>query len=123
MIEAKELRVGNWVNYSGDIIQIKLINGHSDYDDYTPIPLTEEILIRAGLEQKRGYLEISVGRDLYPDYGFEITTDYNEEGDYTLQLWVNGEFRIMKDIKYLHTLQNVWHSLTKKELTIKPITP
>lgn len=84
----------------------------------SPIPITEELLLRAGFEKKResGTIEM-----YYFDNGvfkFSLThgvylqdTAY-DEGDYT------NTYRI--EIKYVHHLQNVVYDLTGQEITLKP---
>ena len=113
-MEAKELRIGNWVLVENDHETIKAItqtaflcvlDGKGDgymqlHKDVYPIPLTEEWLIKFGFER---------WNDVYNFYhklnGVEI-----ENGN----IYVGHG----NEIKYVHQLQNLYFALTNKELTI-----
>jgi len=110
-MKAAELRIGNWINYLGSgEVQIKdakaLFNSMEQFDypypKVSPIPLTEEWLIKFGFDGQ----------------------DYNL---FTIELSRN-QFMILKDewlivisnnCKYVHQLQNIYFALTGEELTIK----
>ena len=118
-MEAKELRIGNWVN-----IGLKSSDLRTDYDAitssglmdlqvnkerssfiYEPIPLTEEWLVKFGLNDK-----------YYFAGGLRLIKD-EEEGYY-----LSSELRCGFDlptIKHVHQLQNLYFALTNEELTIK----
>lgn len=88
--------------------------------DISPIPLTEEWLERFGFEKREG----SVGDSFYiginpvtKDWMFDIVwlknmMDYSYED---FPFYRNGHFRI----QYVHTLQNLFFSLTGQELELK----
>lgn len=122
MIQANEIRIGNWINIQShnqyaQIIEIK--SGRPDNRDFvrisspnldtqfaveisqiSPIPLTEEILLKAGFEKDTGefylYKDITVRKTYYSDYFWRF---------------IFKQQRI-KDIKYLHDLQNTIFALT-----------
>lgn len=107
-MEAKDLRIGNYVYNNGRLDQIK--DGH-DIDHvrnnpnypHNPIPLTEEWLLKFGFEKLEG-------RD--DTFFFQLNnvqiTDYNVSGyDY-------DSF----NIKHVHQLQNLYSALTNEELKI-----
>jgi hypothetical protein len=122
-LTANELRIGNLINYweyvSGvwkiskvDWADIK-IQSIDPIDNYRPIPLTEEWLLK---------------------FGFEVNTDYASEDNnwydylknyvrismpYFTYNFENGESEI--EIKYVHQLQNLYFALTGEELTIKEL--
>ncbi|MDV3882965.1 hypothetical protein CMU04_06490 [Elizabethkingia anophelis] len=115
-MEGKELRIGNYIKHSelSDITEVIavgkdyihiLFNNETLYESikwFTPIPLTEEWLLKFGFEIdngwfKIGYLKLLPIRDLYYRAIVPIT----------------------KDIKYVHQLQNLYFALTGEELTIK----
>lgn len=117
MIKVEELRVGNWVK-SLELVEdyennpnptdwvyrkIDCIQDLFDHDDFEPIPLTEEILLKCG------NVTPCVSKYLY-HVGFFM-------GEF------NGTTLYFKDlhltIKYLHELQNLRYVLTGKELNIE----
>lgn len=116
MIDVKELRLGNLVKspiieYGAiNIVGLNAIN--SGNHKYEPIPLTEEWLIKLGFWSKyksthkqwctKGICIQQAGDT--DDEGNEIPT--KQEFTY--------DFKI--DIKYVHTLQNLYFALTQKEL-------
>ena len=126
MIQAKELRIGNWA-YSPimeDNIKVDCITGSINVE---PIPLTEEWLIKFGFEldgeQINGkyykkqlnyssgftdYLSIGdKGDDKSPIYLFDLTSDY-------------GKFFVLPyHYKHVHQLQNLIFALTGEELETK----
>jgi hypothetical protein len=105
MIQAKELRIGNWISYNDASYQIISIflNGASigsqirPEEDLTPIELTPEILEKCGVI-KDGQLTFG--------YLFD-----KEKGLF----YYNTPTVI---VKYLHQLQNLYFALTGKELEI-----
>lgn len=121
MIKANELRVGNWVIDPVDG-RMKTTNiyqiGKHQIDDtntnYLPIPLTPEILEKAGFvkyqyggnNQFEGY-KVRWSKDSI--YGF-LTSD----NIFALL----GFERRHQNIKYLHQLQNLYFALTGEELEI-----
>jgi hypothetical protein len=105
MIEAKELRIGNWV-YA---LKSKPEPVKIDDDrfpiyatrDYSPIPLTPEILKKAGFIISEAVAEADIIELNRAPYYFELKT---------------GNEKVV--IKYLHQLQNSFFALTGQELEI-----
>lgn len=133
MIQANELRIGNWVNdikgggYNNPgLVQVRTIgseginswqdmsaSGCTKYEDLQPIPLTPEIL------EACGFINTHYGYN-HKDEDFEI-----DDGSNYLQYSYNdNEYSFGPEIKYLHQLQNLYFALTQKELkyTIMKIT-
>lgn len=140
MIEANELRIGNYIK---DIKHNRLVQYHSiegswnsvrvNYKQgsgiYTlnlensilqnkcqiePIPLTEEILLKCGFEKEENK-SFAAGTEVifytFKKDGFIYNT--------IQQQWWFGN-QIETDIDYLHELQNIYYwSKNKKELEIK----
>ena len=131
-MEASELRIGNLVmaNVDNDIIQLRVDeilwfdhlgytlrmwvgkNRESKIDlplhSAEPIPLTDELLLRCGLD-KVGLFYVS--KDVPPSpFRFLL-------GKVEGYCYIEYRQRIVK-IMYLHQLQNIYFSLTGKELDV-----
>ena len=139
-MEAKELRIGNYIKSHDEIIEVSSIEdgiksnivscvcGYANIGDtkdvfiygieigeVEPIPLTEEILLSCGFE-KIDTKNIPLG---YYYAKFPICIIPNESGndieimdnDYSINMGNNSP-------KYLHQLQNLYFALTGKELEI-----
>jgi hypothetical protein len=132
MINANELRIGNYVYYKKENPEtifriVGIVNDETDsegkvngvyefYDAFydieyiLPIPLTPELLEKAGF-RKASYYVAAYSRE-----GWGI--DVNDEGDH-YELFINDEAGyLLGKINYLHQLQNAFFALTGKELTI-----
>lgn len=109
-----ELRIGNFVNTLDGILKADGIGeyvliekyAHS-FSDIKPIPLTEEILLKCGF--------VKLGNEFH----FWEASVFNIEN-------INGIWHICyidvvlsTHVKYLHQLQNFYHSIMDKELQIK----
>ena len=118
-MDAKELRIGNLVNTKDgittvyDVLEFG-INMHHDcwlYDikDVSPIPLTEEWLIKLGFEDNKTHFTkwINEDRTFIVEYDVMDTRYFLCDTD------------VDTNIKYVHQLQNLYKALTGGELTIK----
>lgn len=100
-----------------------IIHFRCSADDIFPIPITEERLLKIGFKKDRnGYFE-------YSEYNDELSIRFSE--NYTFIEYANLHFN-PEDVTetnycsslefpntlHLHTLQNIWHLLTGKELEI-----
>lgn len=121
MIKARELRIGNMVMFmgreiivhGGTIQDLERGFGESVASQYEPIPLTPEILEKAGFEK---YVISQV-------YSFKLNdTDLLLVNLFDNSRWIdNGEHfgrSAEHAINYLHQLQNLVSALTGKELEI-----
>lgn len=118
-MKANELRLGNWL-YSGltekyfqvsadDILNI---DKNKDEGLCTPIPLTEEWLLRFGFVKKDNYFHIE--HDYFGGYAYDLR-------NYCLtKCYPSGinEFH-SSDIKHVHQLQNLYFALTGTELELR----
>lgn len=117
-MKAEELRIWNlvWDSYSGEMIvehidrrtqtvflakTINLPTGLYNLDKIHPIPLTEEWLLRFGFEKKSS--------DVFELYEYAIERNYDSV-DFIF------EGKIIRVIKYVHQLQNLYFALTGEEL-------
>lgn len=140
-MKAQELRLGNWLYYrnylTGDEMLDAEPNAEKPYNlqcvtphviewvekgdkVYEPIPLTEEWLVKLGFEENAG--RFTNGHKEYCahnyDFRFTITTDHEDN----VGLCAFGsDDDIVLTVKYVHQLQNLFHSLTGEELTIKEL--
>lgn len=131
MIQANELRIGNWVfdEIGNEYVQIcgidpslndiwaNLSNGAGQYkrglSKISPIPLTEEILLKCGFEYREPFPNIR--GVLYKD-NFEIGLDGD---DFRLnQMSVRIDKAIIIKVNHLHQLQNLYYALTGVELEV-----
>lgn len=112
-MKATELRIGNLIFQSGQITTIENISRSiNDWErvnnkrlfDCTPIPLTEEWLLKFGF--KRFPWGLVVGNLLFKD-NLKCTE---------LTFEVGNGFRV--EIKYVHQLQNLYFCLCGKELEL-----
>ena len=121
-IQANELRIGNWVKY-GDL-NVKsfsvdgLYNIITDIENYKPIPLTEEWLLRLGFDKYKDTNNFKIKSNKY----FSLT----EEKQGYLKIGIsNNKWNIINFgnksifIKHVHQLQNLYFALTGKELIYK----
>lgn len=132
-MNVKELRLGNYVKFRFNIIQVSSIScsginleAYYDYygcqerikarvlkDQIKPIPLTEEWLLKLGF----------IPTDLSIKRSFDVTT-YNNRWhgvflEYHFAGWYMTTPHIVKEIKWVHQIQNLYFSVTQEELTIK----
>lgn len=107
MIQANELRIGNWVNdKSVGYVQVNWLTFHPDNLKNTePIPLTPEILENAGFEAlDHGARDTSFCRNNFFLRWYVIEEVVRYEG---------------REIKYLHQLQNLYFALVGEELKVE----
>ena len=115
-MKVEELRVGNCLYNNGVVVRIDARSIFDIWDDkglknYQPILLTEEWLIKFGLNETK---DQDLFRVNYVNYHkgsntFSYCIDYyfSEEG------YVENMF---KEIKYVHELQNLYFALTGSNL-------
>lgn len=105
-MDAKELRLGNWINEQGLELQVGMIQKDM-FHGSEPIPLTKEWLLKFGFELNDGEYAIEYNR-------FNLSKPNNYYG-YLLSDGLKG----IKPILYVHELQNIYFYLTNKELCIQ----
>jgi len=122
-MKASENRAGNWVMgnapYQLDLNAMSLNAtylkmGKEPY--YTPIPLTEEWLLKFGFEEDDSLIDP-------PDTpNGNFWSDWVKESVIISMPFFEFSYNELQDkieIKYVHQLQNLYHALTGQELTIK----
>jgi hypothetical protein len=112
-IKATELRIGNYYkpeildDVLYDVITVEDISDlfYDPIDDYySPIPLTEEWLLRFGFYKDTNY---------YTNHLIETSFMFKRT-----MIHQSGEVNV-KYLEYVHQLQNLYFALTGEELTIK----
>lgn len=129
MIQANELRIGNWVDWVNRYSQIEelykdtvwLTDGTGGtYSTMRPIPLTPEILQKAGfIEEVNGPYMKGTAYKWQDKHG---TTKYLIANKWFLRTVGEKEAVIQNDnVGYLHTLMNLFFALEGTELEIKDL--
>lgn len=124
-MEVQELRVGNYLFKYGEVVKIVEIGikhkGDTNYylrsendncgywiDQFNPIPLTEEILLKCGFKKRSdGHFNMFK----HSEVDIIICNDFSSWQCDGINFSVNR-------IKYLHQLQNLYWCLVGKELNI-----
>lgn len=122
MIAANELRIGNWVKQlqTGRLDKIDLfmmgeIASDETYLDHLfPIPLTPEVLEKAGFVNPQGdYWQKDNELMLAFDSCWWWTNSWEPDGEFGFDTLAQ-----YREIEHLHQLQNLYFSITNKELKI-----
>ena len=114
-MEAKELRIGNWVyqtidkkNITIEVFDIRnIIDGWKSYE---PIPLTEERLLKLGNAEKKRFPDEV---DVYDRFRFIWKDAYK----YWYVVTIKSKEYLTK-IEFVHEYQNFIFALTGEELTM-----
>jgi len=139
LMKAEDLRIGNWVqpeveeNFF-DVMEVLTItqdgsdlkgfkkNIHKGYvygkfGTFKPIPLNEEEFLKLGFEHNLEGLSKTEGRQTI------FIPRYNKGDDFYVlyQEDIGCGFNPLRYVEYVHEIQNIWHSLTGSELTIKEL--
>jgi hypothetical protein len=119
-MKASELRIGNLVDWNGEIAKVSQILelevgfkcGESDLTKaIKPIPLTEEWLLNFGFKKcENGWKTLSICNDW---------TYLSWERLAGIELSVSKHSCMLPNINYVHQLQNLYFTLTGEELKIK----
>jgi hypothetical protein len=132
-MEAKDLRIGNWVNYRiydklddpqeyFDLTQVDAIDLQTlDDHYYQPIPLTEEWMLKFGFEEtdpKKFIGGLYTRKKTDGFYGFHI----NKETMSYCTFDYEGDIDDIIKIQYVHQLQNLYFAVTGEELEINETT-
>ncbi len=131
-MEINELRIGNWVKpnlpkYNVGFIRVNriddddcvaTINSYDSIEDFSPIPLTEEILVKCGFEEKREDVGGRYEEVTFYSNGIQMFRYTPIIAPYGWVLIIEG-CRFLRDYLCVHQLQNLYYSLNGKELEIK----
>lgn len=120
MIQAKELRIGNWMKHSGgQFVQVTDIQFNPTHDGinsqssvhFDPIPLTPQLLEKTGFAHRLGDYP---GWYIGVDNGWWMRIWYGPAG---FKYSINDVKSI--DVNHLHQLQNLYFALTGKEIVVQ----
>ena len=130
-LSAKDLRIGNIIQKNGkihytNIFTIRDIKNLSidDTDNFEPIPLTEEWLLKAGFNYKN-YHPTTIGSTNVFGSGLYISQMISNGFSLVFQTDKKSFYFEFSDryIKYVHELQNLYFSLTGSELVFSSTEP
>ena len=118
-MNATELRIGNLISYfNNDVLKVSAVfengihdehyNGY-DYNDIHPILLTDEWLLKCGFAKEDENNFILHQNNIYFRVHRNLIT-----GEFMCKLVANYSFLI----KSVHKLQNLYFSITNRELTV-----
>lgn len=129
MMNIRELRIGNYLNYGDDIVEVSAIFkshfncermsgisiGNNIQNHFKPINITEEELLMFGFTKMDGF---DYYHNMWSLHGFMV-----DISDY-LNVFVNwaedndGKYHsiICLENTYVHTLQNIYYTIIQKEL-------
>lgn len=134
MIQATELRIGNYLTYhtpddtdmpckidAQDILNISTNYMHNA-EIHSPIPLTEEILLKCGFEKEPISYSINIdsfggGKRLSFSGDYLYITDSEKQNTIPTDIITLWNKDLRKEF-YLHELQNIFHAITGTELNI-----
>lgn len=119
-MRANELRIGNFVKSKDGVTVVDLIkedgigigydfDAKYSWEEIKPIPLTEEILLKAGFDEE-SEKPINYSANLYVDM---VSNEACVGCEY------DGFHLVRSNIKYVHQLQNLYFALTGEELNIE----
>ena len=129
-MKSNDLRIGNIVKTENNTIDVfKLVSIGYDYvlltDEYNdydslieelkPIPITEEWLLKLGFEYHafdKNY--VITTKDDWHNSIKEIEGDWCYNNDSS-----DAGCYFVRDVKYVHQLQNLYYAINEEELTIK----
>jgi hypothetical protein len=126
VMKTSELRVGNIIKNKNNLCTVDgILNDtdlfvsndfeewYPDIEDYTPIILTEEWLLKLGVKKYQNIRFISLS-NLKAELHFDLC------GNVFVPI-IKSQFGelILDELKYVHNFQNLYFSLTNNELTIK----
>ena len=115
MIQATQLRIGNFYDHSGRVKKVTPIVIEALFESERiwckAIPLTEEWLLRFGFVKKLSNYELE-------NFRFHVNKPSNYDGF----LFCEGYSVITDKIHFVHQLQNLYFALTNKELNYESTT-
>ncbi len=120
MMDARELRVGNFIQQPNGLnqvfaIDIETINSY-EFEFIAPVPITEQWLVTFGFKKKddRDYLfPCKESGTNYSIHFNRLSSEIHSVGIYDNE---GNMLNFVWHIKYVHQLQNIYFALTGTEL-------
>lgn len=120
-MEAKELRIGNLVQFeSGAVYAVDIIYGdHIGQAQWHPIPINEERLLKCNVKKFNDVIYIPL-TNLKAELHFTAVYDSVSRLYLGMVSIIKNQFGelILDEIKYIHQLQNLVFALTGTEFII-----
>ena len=125
-MKANELRIGNLVllpceGHEDELVSINKYDFEEPYN-FKPIPLTEEILLKAGFEKiksRHDYFILSSYDQYNPTpEGCRVNVYFDFDGVRVYYAFESDGARMIRRIHFVHQLQNLYYALTGEELEI-----
>ncbi len=122
-MKANELRIGNYFLRNNIASQVHpsiiedVFNGKTNIN---PIPLTEEWLLKFGFSDKE-YKKDYIGIDFESSgmyFDFVLSKPFSK-GEWNNSYTFNLESHRFCKVEYVHSLQNLYFTLTGEELVVK----
>ncbi|MFY8170930.1 MAG: hypothetical protein ACOVK2_07450 [Candidatus Fonsibacter sp.] len=107
-MDEKEVRIGNYVNIEDTILRIELQELYYNASIMTPIPLTEEWLLKLGFDL--------INNEYHQSRNHELKLYWTVNKNKMIPEFNEKRFVTGYDFKYVHQLQNLYFALTGKEL-------
>lgn len=124
MVDAKELRIGNWV-YSSEQEPIRIEGVHNKKGVFHgfwhnaivyPIPLTVEWLERFGFKYSQNEeTYLGVNSFFIEDRSTDKLSKNVDKEAFGVWSWQS----YLREVKYVHQLQNLYFAITGEELEVK----
>lgn len=123
-LKPQDLRYGNLIEFDGKIFTVKAIDKHIvtadrgkgnvdfTYSEINPIPLTEEILLKAGFNNNGLYLQKEVNKY----FTFKLIAPKSKDNPFHFMPHASIGWGV--DLYEVNQLQNLFYSLTGEELKI-----
>ena len=122
MIQPQEIRIGNYIDYNGEIMKLDgsllccYIQNELEFP-INPIPLTEEILLKFGFYFEDGFYCLRINNTAFMTIMLIGSYVNYELSNFRQKIvFSRGEF------SGVHQLQNLFFSLCGKELKFKDIS-
>lgn len=120
MIQANELRIGNWASYNNEYVQISMISTATAYFGmkYQSLKYIEPILLTREVIKQCGFGITGSGNYNLMDEDVWLAEKTLGGWSYSIMVSANApEWIEIAEINYLHELQNLFYSLNKREIS------